>query len=68
VSFTWFKVPGGGGWVNSDDGGTDVVFALHFDGKIDFTETPDLRFEMSWGRRPLRVHVLSDRAKLFPSR
>jgi hypothetical protein len=64
MTLTYFKVEGGGGFVNSDDGGTDVVIAFHVDGKIDIKTSSDLRFEMSVGERPLRVHVLADRAKI----
>jgi hypothetical protein len=67
MALTYFKVEGGGGFVNSDDGGTDVVIAFHFPGKVDITETSDLRFEMSVGKRPLRTHILADRAKITPA-
>jgi hypothetical protein len=67
MALTYFKVENGGGFVNvnSDDEGTDVVIVFHVDGKIEITPDSDLRFEMSVGKRPLRVHLLAERARIL---
>ncbi len=47
-----------------DDGG-GMTIVIRVDGKkVDIKPGDDVRFEMTVGDRPLRVHVLADRAKI----